>query len=182
MPIDPHSQDALQHSPAPWVQKHCALIPKSGQVLDLACGNGRHTRTLLQQGFNVLALDKDTSRLNDIAGTPNLEIIEADLEAGGDFPLKGRQFSGIVVVNYLHRVLFSDLLAALAESGVLIYQTFMVGNEAFGRPRNPEFLLRENELLDVFGGELDVVDFEQGYVERPSPAVLQKIYAVKPSR
>ncbi|MDP6257856.1 MAG: hypothetical protein QGH63_02070, partial [Rhodospirillales bacterium] len=64
MSIDPHSQDAPQIKPAAWVQKHSSLIPKSGQVLDLACGRGRHTRYLLQQGFKVLALDKDVSGLN----------------------------------------------------------------------------------------------------------------------
>ena len=178
MSIDPHSQAKRQSNPAGFVQKHSTLIPKSGRVLDLACGNGRHTRYLLQQGFSVLALDKDVSGLADLAGEPNLEIIEADLEGGGDIPLKGQTFSGIVVVNYLYRPLFSDLVAALAEGGVLIYQTFMVGNEEFGRPHNPDFLLQENELLDVFGGELNVLDFEQGFVERPSPAVVQKICVV----
>jgi hypothetical protein len=127
----------------------------------------------------VLALDNDVSGLNDLAGDPNLEIMAADLEAGGDFPLKDRQFAGIVVVNYLYRPIVVDLAAALADGGVLIYQTFMQGNEVYGRPRNPDFLLQENELLEVFGEDLDVVAFEQGYVERPAPAVVQKICAVK---
>ena len=71
------------------------------------------------------------------------------------------------------------MIAALDDGGVLIYQTFMVGNEEFGRPRNPDFLLKENELREVFGGELDVLDFEQGFVEQPTPAVMQKVCAVK---
>ncbi len=179
MSIDPHSQDAPQIKPAAWVQKHSPLIPKSGQVLDLACGRGRHTRYLLQQRFKVLALDRDISGLNDIASDSSLEIMSADLEAGGDSPFKGRRFAGVVVVNYLYRPLFDDLIAALDDGGVLIYQTFMVGNEEFGRPRNPDFLLKENELREVFGGELDVLDFEQGFVEQPTPAVMQKVCAVK---
>ncbi len=179
MPIDPPSQDMRTSSPTVWVQKHAGLIPHGGQLVDLACGKGRHTRYLLEQGFNVLALDKDVSGLADLAGELNLEIVETDLESGGSFPLTGRKFAGVVVVNYLYRPILGDLMAVLAEGGVLIYQTFMVGNEEFGRPRNPDFLLRENELLDVFGGELKVIDFEQGYVERPTPAVLQKICAVK---
>jgi len=178
MSIDPHPQAKRKSNPAGFVQTHSAIIPNSGRVLDLACGNGRQTRYLLQHGFSVLALDKDVSGLADLAGEPNFEIIEADLEAGRDFPLKGRQFAGVVVVNYLYRPIFGDLVASLAEGGVLIYQTFMVGNEEFGRPHNPDFLLKENELLDVFGGELKVLDFEQGFVERPSPAVVQKICAI----
>ncbi len=174
----PHNSSA-SNSPAAWVQKYAPLIPKIGQVLDLACGSGRHTRFLLAAGLNVLAIDKSTTGLSDISGQENLEIITADLEDGSAFPLKGRQFSAIIIVNYLYRPLFSDLIDVLAEGGVLIYQTFMLGNEAYGRPRNPDFLLEENELKDVFGSKLKVLAFEQGYEERPSPAVVQKICAVK---
>jgi SAM-dependent methyltransferase len=155
------------------------LIPRGGQVVDLACGKGRHVRFLLNAGYSVLALDNDLSGINDIAGELNLEVFAADLENHGVFPLQGRQFSGIVVVNYLFRPLFADLMNILSSGGVLIYQTFMLGNEVFGRPNNPAFLLKENELLDTFGGKLDVVAFEQGYIEKPNPAFVQKICAIK---
>ena len=168
-----------QPIPANWVQKKLPLVPTGGVVLDLACGRGRHTRLLLEEGFSVVALDKDVSGLDDIAGSPNLEIVASDLEDGRVFPLKGRQFSGIIVVNYLYRPVFDELVTALAPGGVLIYQTFMQGNEAYGRPRNPDFLLQENELKEVFGAELSVQAFEQGFEERPSPAMIQKICAVK---
>jgi SAM-dependent methyltransferase len=161
------------------VEKYVSLIPEIGQVLDLACGGGRHSRYLLAKGYSVLALDKDISGLADLGGAPNLEILEFDLENGKAFPLRDRKFSGIIVVNYLFRPILGDLIDVLAEGGVLIYQTFMQGNETYGRPRNPDFLLKENELREVFGGALDVVAFEQGYVERPAPAVVQKICAVK---
>jgi SAM-dependent methyltransferase len=168
-----------QEVPAQWVEKYVSLIPEIGQVLDLACGGGRHSRYLLAKGYSVLALDKDISGLADLGGAPNLEILEFDLENGKAFPLRDRKFSGIIVVNYLFRPILGDLIDVLAEGGVLIYQTFMLGSEAYGRPRNPDFLLKENELREVFGASLDVVAFEQGYVERPAPAVVQKICAVK---
>ena len=89
-------------------------------------------------------------------------------------------FAGVVVANYLHRPLFPRLLDALAPSGVLIYETFAAGNERFGRPSNPDFLLREGELLDVVKGKLRVVAYEDLFVADPKPAMIQRICAVRP--
>jgi hypothetical protein len=108
---------------------------------------------------------------------PGVTVRQADLE-GGPWPYADRRFAGIVVCNYLHRPLFPRLIAALADGGVLIYETFMAGNERFGRPSNPEFLLRPDELLEVFGNQLRVVAFEQGEVVLPKPAVVQRLCAV----
>ena len=175
----PTAQNNSSDSPADWVIEYSKLIPLGGQVLDVACGRGRNTRFLLEKGYSVVALDKDVEGLSDLKNHPDLEIIAADLEDGRPFPVLNRQFSGIVVTNYLYRPLFGDLVSALAGGGVLIYQTFMQGNEEFGRPRNPDFLLKENELKDEFGSTLDVIAFEQGYTEKPKPAMVQKICALK---
>ena len=104
--------------------------------------------------------------------------MKADLEKGNPWPFAGQRFAAIVVTNYLHRPLFPHLAAALEEGGVLIYETFMIGNEKFGRPSNPEFLLRPGELLEAFA-ELDVAGFEQGRVERPKPAMIQRLCALR---
>ncbi len=88
----------------------------------------------------------------------------ADLEAA-PWPFPPGRFDGVVVTNYLHRPLFGDLVAALRPGGVLIYETFMLGNEALGRPSNPDFLLRPGELLEALRGRLTVVAFEQGRVD-----------------
>ena len=80
------------------------------------------------------------------------------------------------MTNYLHRPLFPALEGALAPGGIVIYETFAAGNERFGRPSNPDFLLRPGELLDAFAG-LTVIAFEQGEVSRPRPAVIQRIAA-----
>ena len=161
-----------------WVRKYISLIPSKKLVLDLACGSGRNTRFLLDKGYTVMALDKDVSQIADISGKPNLEIYKFDLETDVKFPFYEREFVGIVVTNYLYRPLFADLINALSHGGVLIYQTFMIGNEAYGRPSNPNFLLKENELNDTFAKKLDVVAFEEGYVESPEPAVVQRICAI----
>ena len=103
-----------------------------------------------------------------------IHFVRANLEDGSPWPFTGRRFCGIVVTNYLHRPLFPHLAASLAEGGVLIYETFMLGNEKYGRPSNPEFLLRPGELLEAFK-DLCVIAFEQGYAERPKPAVVQRV-------
>jgi len=165
-------------TPAPWVEKHGNAPPKDGNILDIACGNGRHARFFAERGYSVTVVDRDVSSLIQ---PNNFEIVEADLE-NAPWPFPGRQFAGIVVVNYLYRPLLATLIDSLQPGGVLIYQTFAVGNEAHGRPKNPDFLLRENELLDVFGERLRVVEFWQGLVDGDHPAVIQQICAVNQPR
>ena len=164
-----------QHPPSAWVRRFLPLIRRGGRALDLAAGNGRHTHLLLERGFAVTAVDRDIEALRPLAGN-DCEVLAINLETGAPWPLGGG-YDAIVVTNYLHRPLCPAIAAALAPGGVLIYETFMTGNERFGRPRNPEFLLRPGELLEVFA-ELTVVAFEQGEVTAPGPAVIQRIAAV----
>ena len=151
------------------------MIRPGGRILDLAAGEGRHTRLLLDRGFAVTAVDRDVEVLRRL-GAPNCEVLAIDLETGAAWPLGGG-YDGIVVTNYLHRPLYPAIAAALAPGGVLIYETFMIGNERFGRPRNPEFLLRPGELPAAFAA-LSVVAFEQGEVAAPRPAMIQRMAAV----
>ena len=174
----PHKLKTKVPMVSDWVRKYISLVPAKKLVLDLACGSGRNTRFLLDQGYTVVALDKDVSQLTDITGQQNLQKYMFDLETNAKFPFGKREFAGIIVTNYLHRPLFGDLINSLSHNGVLIYQTFMMGNEAYGRPSNPNFLLQINELSDVFSNKLDVVAFQQGYEESPKPSVVQKICAV----
>jgi len=165
--------------PSPWVRRFGPLIRKEGTVLDLACGGGRHARHFLKSGRSVVAVDRDIGALDDLRGEPRAEVIQADLENGGPWPFVDRTFDGIVVVNYLYRPLFEDLLGTLAPGGVLIYQTFARGHERFARPRNPDHLLKSGELLELVRGRLQVVAYEHGIVEgEPLPGVSQRICAV----
>lgn len=149
--------------PSPWVARFAPLIPAGGAVLDLACGGGRHSRLLAALGYEVEAVDRNAEALAGLAGMAGIHTHCADLE-GGPWPYGGRAFAGIVVTNYLWRPLFPFLLSALDQGGLLIYETFMVGNEVFRQPSNPAFLLRPGELLEVVRGRLSVLAFEQGQV------------------
>lgn len=175
--------DARCHAAAPsaWVRRFAPLIPP-GEVLDLACGSGRHSVLLAGLGYQVCALDRDVAAVQGLA-RPDIATLPFDLEAGAPWPFRPERFAGVVVTNYLHRPLFPSILASIAEDGILIYETFASGNERYGRPANPDFLLRPGELLDVVRdiapGAWRVVAFEEGYAELPKPAMLQRICAIR---
>lgn len=166
-----------QLAPSAWVCRFAHLIAPGGAVLDVACGQGRHARYLAGLGYQVEALDRDSAALATLAGVAGIATRCIDLE-NSPWPYAAGRFDGIVVTNYLHRPLAPALVHALRPGGILIYETFAAGNEKLGRPSNPEFLLRPGELLQWVSGRLQVLAFEQGLVERPRPAVIQRICAV----
>jgi len=165
--------------PSDWVTRFAPLIPDSGTVLDLACGFGRHSRYLARLGFRVEAVDRSAEAIAGLTGVPGVTGEVADIERGS-WPFPGRRFDAVVVTNYLWRPLFPLILDALVPAGVLLYETFAVGNEKYGKPSNPDFLLRPGELLDVVRGRLKVIAFEDLYIEQPKPAMVQRICAVGP--
>jgi len=156
-------------APSEWVVRWAPLVER-GPVLDVASGSGRHARLFAERGLEVVAVDRDPQP------APGVRLVRADLEDGSPWPFAGRRFAAIVVANYLHRPLFPEIEKSLDSQGILIYETFMVGNEKFGKPSNPAFLLRPGELLQAFAA-LTPVAFEQGIVERPKPAALQRLCA-----
>lgn len=167
--------------PSPWIVRHASLLPADGPILDLAAGSGRHTRFFSELGRSVLAVDREIGGLADLQMTSGIEVLALDLETAQGWPLPGRQFAAIVVTNYLHRPLLPFLGGALLPGGVLLYETFAVGNERFGKPSNPAFLLQPGELLRVAQpAGLTVVAYEHGEVATPRPAVIQHIAAKKP--
>ena len=157
-------------APSSWVVRWGRLVSR-GEVLDVACGGGRHSTWFIKRGIAVVAVDRVPQEIH------GAHFVQADLEAGGAWPFAPGRFAGIVVTNYLHRPLFADLRASLAPDGVLIYETFMLGNERYGRPSNPAFLLRPGELLAAFAG-LQILAFEQGLLRAPKPALIQRVCAI----
>ena len=166
-----HSSTPL---PSPWIERWAHLIAAGGSVLDVAAGSGRHTQWLAARGHVVTAVDRDAAAmasLSDIA-----ETVVADLEAAA-WPFGGRRFDGVVVTNYLWRPLLPLLTGSLAEGGVLLYETFAVGNETVGRPSRPDFLLAPGELLGATAS-LRTVSYEDGFLANPDRFV-QRLAAVR---
>jgi SAM-dependent methyltransferase len=152
------------------------LVAPGGRVLDVASGSGRHARWFAARGHPVDAVDRDASAVASLASVPGVHAVCADIESG-EWPFPMRTYAGACVTNYLHRPLFATLLDALAPGGVLIYETFARGNERFGRPSNPDFLLKPGELLELVRGRLRVLAYEDLTVESPRPACIQRICA-----
>jgi SAM-dependent methyltransferase len=164
--------------PSPWVARFADRVPQGGRVLDVAAGGGRHTRFFLGRGHPVTVVDRDTSGVKDLHDDPGVEILEFDLEVGAPWPFPGRAFEGVVVTNYLWRPILPDIVASVAPGGVLIYETFARGQEQFGHPHNPDFLLKPGELLEAVRGELRVVAYEDLILDDP-PRAVQHIAAVR---
>jgi SAM-dependent methyltransferase len=161
-------------APSPWIERWAHLIAPGGGVLDVAAGSGRHALWLAARGHRVTAVDRDAAAMAALA--PPIETVAADLE-GGPWPFAGRSFDAAVVTNYLWRPLLPLLVAALAPGGVLLYETFAVGNETVGRPKRADFLLAHGELLAVCAG-LRIVAYEDGFLADPERFV-QRIAAVR---
>ncbi len=160
-----------------WVRRWAGLIPPGGGVLDLACGGGRHAVYLAGLEHEVVAVDRDLSLAAVVRNTPGITWRQADLEADV-WPFPDDTFRGIVVTNYLHRPLFDPLLASLEPGGVLIYETFSLGQAKYGRPRSPAHLLLPGELLEIARGKLSVLAFED-VEESDRRRCVQRLCAVK---
>lgn len=171
-------------APSPWLQRclpllrHVPNLPHL-PILDLAAGGGRHSRYLREQGFHVLAVDRDPQALAACREI-GVECLQLDLEAA-DFvwPFAANSLAAIVQTNYLHRPLFPLMLNSLAENGLLIVETFAYGNALYGKPSNPDFLLQPGELLQQVQAHprMRILAYEDGRVEKP--AMVQRICALK---
>lgn len=166
--------------PSPWILRFSDEIPAGGEVIDIACGSGRHGRLLLEKGHPVTFVDIDTEGLDDLGGRSDVAIIETDLETEGFWPFTGHAYDGVIVTNYLWRPILPKIVDLVAPGGLLLYETFAAGNEAFGKPKNPDYLLKAEELLSAVDGKLEVLAFEQVEIETPKPAVIQHIAARNP--
>ena len=171
------ASDAGAHAglaPSAWVQRWSHLVPANANVLDVACGSGRHVRWFAARGCRVTGVDRDAAALAGLDGIAQTCV--ADIE-GAPWPLPGRRFDAVIVTNYLWRELMPTIVASVAEGGVLIYETFSAGNASVGKPSNPLFLLQAGELLSATAG-LRVVAYEDGYLDGPARFV-QRIVAVR---
>ena len=164
-----------------WFIYHAALIQPAASVLDIACGHGRHTRFFAGRGARVTAVDRDETALQTLSATGGIATECRDLE-GDAWPYTVASFDAIIVCNYLWRPTFASLLATIKPGGVLLYETFMDGNERYGKPSRPDFLLRSNELLKLTQDVFCVVAFQEGHELDAGGqpfALKQKIAAIK---
>jgi len=168
------------HETSGWVRRFLPGTKEAGSVLDVACGAGRHMRLALELGYTVTGVDKDLTKVEDLAARTDVGLIEADLESGRAFPLKGMTYDCVIVTNYLWRDILGDIIGCVANDGVLIYETFAAGHERHGKPCNPDFLLRANELIAAALPHLTIVAYEHGLRGGDHPKIVQRIAACGP--
>ncbi len=175
LPAKTHAAEALP--PSPWVRRWLGVLPAGATVLDFAAGSGRHAREALRRGLRATAIDRDAAALASLE--QGIATRVSDLEAG-EWPFDDQCFDAVVVANYLFRPRFALLAALVAPGGLLIYETFAQGNERYGRPSNPAFLLAPGELYERSRrAGLRVLGYEHGRVEQPRPAVVQRVCAAR---
>ncbi len=162
--------------PSAWVVRWCPIADRGAVALDLACGGGRHVRWLRELGYRVVAVDRDLDALSTARVDDGVEAILADIESG-PWPLAGRRFELVVVTNYLWRPRLPQVLASVAPTGLLVYETFLEGHERIGRPTNPDFLLRRGELLAATSDGFESLAFEEGPDGDPATCMRQRICA-----
>lgn len=167
-------------APSPWVMRFLGGVRPGGRILDVACGSGRHMRAALGAGLDVVGVDRDISGAADLSGTKGVQLIELDLETGADRPLSVRLgaggFDGVIIANYLWRPILKDVVAMVGSNGILIYETFALGNERYGKPSNPDFLLKPGELLEAIRPDLTAIAYEHSTLSNPR-RVVQRVVA-----
>ena len=159
-------------APSLWVQRWSHLAKPQTQVLDLACGAGRHMKYFQSLGHLCTGVDRSAEALTEANAYG--KVVEADIE-GGPWPFSGQTFDVVLVTNYLWRPLLPRILESLKPQGFLIYETFALGHEKIGKPSRPDFLLKPGELLQTCA-QMHVIAYEDGYSEQP-PKFVQRIVA-----
>jgi len=152
--------------PASFLVEHLGLLP-TGRVLDIAMGNGRNAIFLARQGFKVEGVDISAEAINKALKVARKEKVAieaqvADLEK--DYWIKPGYYDAIICFYYLQRSLIPQIKEGLRRGGVIVYETFLIEQMQWGKPKNPDFLLRHNELLDLFR-DFRVLRYREGVFE-----------------
>ena len=163
--------------PSIWVEQVTSKIEHGGTLIDIACGEGRHS-TLLCKNFFVYAVDKNNDYLKNLKNIPNLQTIYQDLESDKEWDFLNTQFNVVLVTNYLFREKLLDLFKLVKLNGYIIYETFAVGNEKHGRPTNPNYLLKSKELLKIRPKNFNIIEFYEGEKNEDSKkSIVQRLLA-----
>ena len=173
----------INKQPTTWIIEQIKLLaPKRKiQILDFASGNGRNSIHLAEKNRNITAIDKDSMKLVQYDHLEYINTICFDLETNQNWPLKEKYYDIIIIVNYLYRPKIKKLMNLLKNGGYLFYETFSVGNEIYGSPKNPNFLLKDKELINIFSNENEILSYFNGKVTEEKISIKQRCLIKKTS-
>ena len=154
-------------------------IEKKINLLDFTSGNGRNCIPLSKKNIMVTAIDRDQEKLNKYKNFKNINSICFDLETSEEWPLTKEYYDVIIVVNYLYRPKIKKLINLLKKDGFLFYETFSLGNEKYGSPKDPNFLLKDRELIEIFGEFLLPLSFYDGQSNYGKITIKQRASFIK---
>jgi rhodanese-related sulfurtransferase len=155
--------------PSAWLLDNADLLQRGGRVLDVACGRGRHALLLAGAGFEVTAIDRNAeaiARLRAMADRLGFPITTQviDLEADPPIDLGSHEYDTVLGFRYLHRPLMPALKEAVKPGGRIFYETFTRRQAERGHPRNPAFLLDEDELPRLMA-PFEILRSREGEIE-----------------
>ena len=142
------------------------ILPK-GRLLDLAMGNGRNAVYMAKLGYEVEGIDISADALNKARALAEengvyIKMYHSDLEKGN--LIEEYAYDVIICFNYLQRSLIPQIKEGLRTGGAIVYETFIIDQSQFGRPRNPDYLLKHNELLHMFS-DFRCLRYREGIIE-----------------
>ena len=152
-----HAQDTMPHVPIKFITEY-AQLAKGKNALDVACGNGRHSKYLTTLGFEVDALDISSVAIEQLQSTLHINAIEVDFDS---YTLKKDSYDLIVCTYFLERKLFPQMLEALKPDGVILMETFVVHQDNGRKATNPTFRLKEGELKTYFEKYCELIYIEE---------------------
>ncbi|MCJ7682934.1 MAG: class I SAM-dependent methyltransferase [Desulfobacteraceae bacterium] len=159
--IHDHSQQ-----PSPFLVENIDLLPK-GRALDLAMGGGRNAVYLAKIGYETEGIDisrKEVGAALELARKSGVGLKTHIQDLEGNVHFDEASYDVIICFNYLHRPLIPKMKDALRTEGMIVYETYIVDQAQFGRPRNPNHLLERNELLNMFR-EFRCLRYREGIIE-----------------
>jgi len=152
--------------PAKFLVENISLLPK-GRILDVAMGDGRNAIYLVARGFQAEGIDISREAIEKAqlsAKGQGIEIVAHLVDLEKDPYIQPGRYDVIICFRYLQRSLIPYMKSGLKQGGIVVYETYTIDQIQFGKPKNPDFLLKRNELLDLFS-DFHIIKYHEGIFE-----------------
>ena len=133
-----------------------------GKALDLAMGSGRNSIFLAMNGYEVDAIDYSSVAVNKLQSFVKEQSLTISVKQGDltSFQIPDNTYDLIINFNYLERSLIPQIKKGLNQGGMLLFETYTIEQPRYGRPHNPDYLLKPNELLSSFS-DLHIIFYHE---------------------